>query len=235
MKLENILYSIIGLLVGLIVGFMGANSLNRSAQTQTTGTLPAVANTSSNNALPPNHPPIGTTGNDQESGAAAIAEVSSAIEKAKSNPNDYKAQMTAADLYYQIQRFDEAAKFYEAAAKLKPSEPEPFIKAGNAFFDSERYEDAERWYTQALTIDPKNIDVRTDQGLAFFLREPRDIERAIREYKTSLGMKPDHEITLQNLALAYSEKGDTENFQATLEKLTKINPNNPVVTRSKSN
>ena len=142
--------------------------------------------------------------------------------------------MTAADLYYQIQRFDEAAKFYEAAAKLKPSDAEPMIKAGNAYFDSEKYEQAEKWYTQALQKDPKNINVRTDLGLTFFLRSPRNIDRAIKEYKISLSMNPEHEITLQNLALAFSENGDKASLEATLEQLKKVNPDNPVIKKSES-
>jgi len=184
---------------------------------------------------------------DQAS-AGPRPEVTAAIEKAKARPQDYEAQMTAADLYYQIQRFDDAAKFYEAAAKLKPDSTEPLIKAGNSYFDKAEtaaengsrqdstpdFIQAEKWYTQALAKDPKNVSVRTDLGLSFFLREPRDVERAIKEYKTSLGIKPDHEVTLQNLALAYGEKGDTENQRATLEKLKAVNPNNPVFTKTEN-
>ena len=106
------------------------------------------------------------------------------------------------------------------------------IKVGNAYFDSEKYEQAEKWYTQALQKDPKNINVRTDLGLTFFLRTPRDIERAIKEYKTSLNIDPNHEITLQNLALAYSENGDKANLPSTIERLKKVNSNNPVIVKS---
>ena len=249
MTKDNVMFTIVGLLVGLIVGFMGANSLNRSAISQTAVTAgPSNANSSgANPALPPDHPPIGTTGGDQAS-AGPRPEVAAAIEKAKARPQDYEAQMTAADLYYQIQRFDEAAKFYEAAAKLKPDSIEPLIKASNSYFDKAEtaaengsrqgstpdFTQAEKWYTQALAKDPKNISVRTDLGLSFFLREPRDVERAIKEYKTSLGIKPDHEVTLQNLALAYGEKGDTENQRATLEKLKAVNPNNPIFTKAEN-
>ena len=140
--------------------------------------------------------------------------------------------MTAGDLYYQIQRFDEAAKFYETANKLKPADSEPLIKAGNSYFDAEKYEVAEKWYLLALEKEPRNINVRTDLGLTFFLRSPRDIDRSIKEYKASLAIDPEHEITLQNLALAYDEGGDKEGFRTTVEKLKKINPSNPVVTKS---
>ena len=161
-----------------------------------------------------------------------MPQVTAAIEKAKAAPQDFEAQMTAADLYYQIQRFDDAAKFYEAANKLKPGDTEPMIKLGNALFDAEKYAEAEKWYTLALQKEPKNIDVRTDLGLTFFLREPRDVPRAIAEYQRSLELDAKHEVTLQNLALAYTENGDTENFNKTLERLKAVNPKNPVVLKS---
>ncbi|MFL6374004.1 MAG: tetratricopeptide repeat protein, partial [Pyrinomonadaceae bacterium] len=153
-----------------------------------------------------------------------------AIDKAKQNPQDYEAQMTAADLYYQIKRFDDASKYYEAAAELKPGEKEAMVKAGNAYFDGEKYPEAEKWYVQALAKDPKDVDVRTDLGLTFFLREPRDIDKAIENYKASLAISPKHEITLQNLVIAYKEKGDTAAYQKTLDELRSVNPNNPAIT-----
>jgi tetratricopeptide (TPR) repeat protein len=238
MNKGNLMSATLGLLVGLAVGFMGANSINKSAyEKQPTAPASSANAPNTNPALPKDHPPIGTGSGEQapSSQSGPRPEVAAAIEKAKAQPQNYEAQMTAADLYYQIQRFDEAAKFYEIAAKLKPSDAEPMIKAGNAFFDSEQYEQAEKWYTQALQKEPKNINVRTDLGLTFFLRSPRDVERAIKEYKTSLSIDPDHEITLQNLALAYTENADEENFQLTLEKLKKVNPKNPVVTKPKEN
>ena len=197
--------AILGLIVGLVVGFVFANSVNRTSvepAVTASGSQPAA-----NPALPADHPPLGASqgapGTD-----AGVPQVTEAIDKAKQQPNNYEAQMTAADLYYQIQRFEEAAKHYEAATKLKPAETEPMIKAGNAHFDAENYEEAEKWYVRALAKEPKNINVRTDLGLTFFLRTPRDLDRAIKEYKASLAITPDHEITLQNLALAYKESGD---------------------------
>ena len=245
MKLDNILFGIIGLLVGLIIGFMGANSINRSAISQSSATIAPQSNSASNPALPPDHPPIGATANSDSEGPRP--EVTAAIEQAKARPQDFEAQMTAADLYYQIQRFEEAAEFYEAAAKLKPNDTEPSIKAGNSYFDAggtaqqngdnaaanKHFSEAEKWYTAALAKDPKNVNVRTDLGLTFFLREPSDVDRAIKEYKTSLGIDPEHEVTLQNLALAYGEKGDTANQQATLEKLRTVNPDNAILKRPK--
>lgn len=233
MKSENILFGVVGLLAGLIIGFGFANSINKTAVTQVApANTVGTASMPANGALPPNHPPIGTSGGDA-SGSASMgapqAQITEAIEKAKADPKNFEAQMTAADLYYQIQRFDDAAKFYEAAVKLKPADVEPLIKLGNALFDAEKYADAEKWYLLALEKEPRNINVRTDLGLTFYLREPADLDRAIKEFNTSLGLEPDHEVTLQNLALAYRDKGDTANLQKTVARLKSINPSNPAL------
>lgn len=219
MTKENLLFGIIGVLFGLIIGFVVANSLNRD-------TSPAAATVSdqpSNSNLPPNHPPFGQSQN------AVQPQIAEAIEKARENPADFEAQMTAGDLYYQVQRFEDAAEFFEIANKLRPNETEPIVKLGNSYFDVEKFSQAEKWYELALKNKPNDLGVRTDYGLTFFLREPPDVDRAIKEFQISLGMQPNHEFTLQNLAVAFKEKGDTENFRKTLDALRKVNPNNPLL------
>jgi tetratricopeptide (TPR) repeat protein len=230
MTKDNILFAVIGLLAGLIIGFLGANQINRKAAEQ--GPVTASNSAAPGQNLPPDHPPVGSTGNSsqaQPSGGGALPQVTEALERARQQPENFEAQMTAADLYYQIQRFDDARKFYEAANKLKPAETEPLVKLGNVNFDLKKFEEAERWYNAALKKDPKQVSVRTDYGLTFFLREPPDVDRAISEYQTSLGIDPNHEITLQNLVVAYREKGDVENARKTIERLAKVNPDNPAV------
>ena len=248
MKKDNVMFGVIGLLLGLIIGFIATNSMNRSAMSAAP-TAPVAAGGAGDLAaaggngqsLPPNHPPIGSnSGAGGSAGNAPTVDcnalppgLDAGKTKAQQNPQDYEAQMKGADLLYQGQCFDDSAKFYEAAAKLKPTEKEPMVKAGNAYFDGEKYQEAEKWYTQAIAKDPKDVDVRTDLGLTFFLREPRNIDKAIENYKASLSISPKHEITLQNLAIAYKEKGDTADYQKTLDELRTVNPNNPALTQLK--
>ncbi len=229
MNKDNVIYGVVGLIVGLVVGFVFANSVNRTPDKAPTATAATTA-TGSNPALPPDHPPLGTSANMAQ--GAPMPDITEAIDKATAEPKNYEAQMTAGDLYYQIGRFEDSVKFYEAANKLKPGEAEPMIKLGNALFDAEKYEEAEKPYSLALQKEPKNVNVRTDLGLTFFLREPRDIDRAVKEYQASLAIDPNHEVTLQNLAIAYSETNDVPNLAATVDRLKKINPNNPVVLKA---
>jgi len=229
MTKESVLVGVIGLLLGLMIGFMGANWLNRTGTALAPPAATASNSTAPGGVLPPDHPPTGSAGTSAQPQGGALPQVTAAIEKAKKEPNNFEAQMAAGDLYYQIKSLDGAQKFYEAANKLKPAETETLVKLGNVNFDQDKFEEAAKWYEAALKNNPGQVSVRTDYGLTFFLRKPIDIDRAIKEYQTSLGIDPNHEITLQNLIVAYREKGDTENARATLERLAKVNPDNPAV------
>ena len=224
------MFGLLGLVAGLVVGFMFANSINKSTLEKPSELTSSNAAPVGNPELPPNHPPLTQTGDPSQN--APLPEVTAAIEKARAEPQNFDAQMSAGDLYYQIGRFDGAAKFYEIASKLKPANIETMIKAGNATFDAEQYEQAEKWYQAVLKKDPKNVNVRINLGLTFALRSPPDIETAVKEYRKSLSIEPNNEIALQNLALAYDEKGDKENFLLTIEKLKKINPDNPAIPKT---
>lgn len=230
MATERIFFGIGGLIIGVVIGFMFANSINRTASETQTAASSTIADAPANMNLPADHPPVGASSGQTRGGA--IPQVTEAIERAKQQPDSFEAQMTAGDLYYQIQRFADAAKFYEKANQIKPGEVEPMIKLGNAYFDAEQYESAEKWYVEALKKTPNDTSVRTDLGLTYYLRSPRNIEKAVKEFNAALAIEPRKEITLQNLVLAYREGGDTENLERTSEKLRQVNPNNPVLERS---
>jgi tetratricopeptide (TPR) repeat protein len=236
MNKENVLFGVIGLLLGCIVGFLFANNLNQSeAQIASVPQAPisAMSNPAPQNQnLPPDHPQVGGA-NGKQVDCAQLPEVDETVKNAESKPGDFKAQADVGDGYYQFQCFDEAAKFYERAVKIRPDSVETLVKAGNAQFDAENYEAAEKWYTAALAKNPDDVNVRTDLGLSFYLRNPPNVDRAIKEYKTSLEKSPNHELSLQNLVVALREKGDTGAAQEAIDKLTKINPNNPLLTNIK--
>lgn len=223
---------VLGLVVGLAIGFVFANSTSRGGATAVQpGNLAANTAPGSNPALPSDHPPLGNAAEDQILNEPQ-PQIAAAIERAKKAPRDFEAQMTAADLSYQTKKFDEAAVFYEAAIKIRPNDVEALTKAGNSYFDSNNFEQAEKWYSQVLLIEPKNVSVRSDLGLTYFLRTPRNIDMAIKEYKIALSINPKHEVSLQNLAFAYNEIGDKEKFMETYEKLKEVNANNPLITNT---
>ena len=213
---ENILFCIVGLLGGLIIGFTFANSIN---QRQMTGQIPATSTMNNTGNLPSGHPPTG--GSD-----GSMEDITVAIEKARAEPDNFEAQIRAAELYYQIQRFEGAIEFLQKAAKIKPDDYVTLVNLGNAFFDSNRFEEAEKAYSSALAKKPDDLDVRADLGLTYVMRPKPDLDRAIKEFNAILAKNPSHSMALQNLAIAYTKKGDAKLSNEAIAKLESADPTN---------
>jgi tetratricopeptide (TPR) repeat protein len=185
MTKENILFVMIGLLAGLIIGIIFANTQNQTA----------------------------------------------AIDQARNEPDNFDAQLKAAEFYYQIQRFDGAIEFLQRANALRPESREVIVHLGNANFDLGKYEEAEKYYTNALVKKADDINVRTDLGLTFIFRDKPNYDRAIQEFRRSLEIDPNHPQTLQNLTVAYTKKSDTANASQTLKRLEEIDPTNQALAK----
>jgi tetratricopeptide (TPR) repeat protein len=175
-----------------------------------------------NTAIPAGHPPIGDPG-------AMQPQVQAAIDKANAEPDNFEAQIKAAEMYYQIQRFDAAIEFLKRANQIKPEDYDTLVNLGNAYFDAARYEDAEKSYTAALLKKSDDINLRNDLGLTYIFRQPPDYDRAIREFLLSLEKDPNHPQALQNLTVAYTKKGDAEKAKATLARLEALDPANTAI------
>ena len=228
MNKDNILFGVVGLLAGLIIGFMFANTINKQAVVPV-----AAADMKLNSNIPPGHPeiPPGATAPGVSTPGAMNPEIQASIDKAKQAPNDFDVQVKAAEAYYQIDRFDDAITFLKKANQLKPDDREIIVHLGNASFDGNHFDEAEKWYMAALAKKPDDANVRTDLGLTFVFRDPPNYDRAIQEFNKSLEIDPNHIQTLQNLTVAYTKKGDAAKAAATLAKLEGIDPKNPAIAK----
>jgi len=157
MTRENLLFAIIGILLGFICGFMLASSMSQKIAT-TTATAP-----SNNQQLPADHPPLGSQGASNPPGMQA--EVSSGIQKARNEPKNFDAQLKAAELFYQIQRYDEAIEFLLKANQIKPTDYQTLVFLGMVNLDGGHYEAAEKWYKAAMKM--KDDDVMVLSGMAY--------------------------------------------------------------------
>ena len=64
-----------------------------------------------------------------------------------------------------------------------------------------------------------DVNVRTDFGITFVERENPDLDRAVKEFQTSLQTNPKHEPALYNLGVAYYKKGNTAETEKILAQL----------------
>src|SRR5215471_17870326 len=171
MNRENLLFGIIGVLFGFIVGFMLAGSMSQKAAV--VGTGPGSAQN-----LPADHPPIGDNSAQGSQGnpQAMFAQVQASIEKAKKEPKNFDAQVKAAELYYQIQRYDQSIEFLLKANELQPTDYQTVVNLGMVNLDAGHYDTAEKWYNAAMKM--KNDDVQVLSGLAAATLQKGDAKAA---------------------------------------------------------
>ncbi|HEU4433150.1 MAG TPA: tetratricopeptide repeat protein [Pyrinomonadaceae bacterium] len=170
MSRENILFGIIGILLGFIVGFMFASSMSQRMQ-------PASASLSQ--GLPSDHPPIGgqnAGGGGGGNPEQVRAQVTADLEKARNEPQNFDAQLKAAELFYQIGRYDQAIEFLLKANQLKPTDYKTVVLLGVVNLDAKHYEPAEKWYRAALKM--KQDDVMVLAGLAEATLQKKDAKSA---------------------------------------------------------
>ena len=156
MTRDNLLFAIIGILFGFIVGFLFASTMN---QRYGPGATPTAL---SSGQLPADHPPLGAGG--APASGNMQAEVTAQIEEARKQPKNFDAQVKAAELFYKIGRYDPAIEFLLKANQLKPDDYETLVVLGLVNLDAGHYEVAEKWYKAALM--KKSDDVQTLAGLA---------------------------------------------------------------------
>lgn len=195
MNRENLLFAVIGLLLGFIVGFMFASSMSqKTAQTQ-------MAGASQN--LPADHPPVGA----QNAGdpVAQRERVMAQIETARNEPNNFEAQMAAAQLYYQIQRYDQAIEFLLKANQLKPTDFDAVTALGVVNLDAGHYDQAERWYRAALKM-------RSDAEIAM---------AGLAEATLQQGNAPAAQEAIAQLEKSYPSNQDLTRFKEKLAGLKK--------------
>src|SRR5260370_35358677 len=121
MTKDNLMFAIIGLLLGFIIGFMMHSILSQREA------APRAA-TPQTQAMPPNHPPVGgDQGGDPQQ---VFAQVQQQLGKARNEPNNFEAQIEASRLEYQIQKYDSAIEFLLKANQIQPNNYETIATLG---------------------------------------------------------------------------------------------------------
>jgi Flp pilus assembly protein TadD len=199
MTRDNLLFAIIGILIGFIIGFMLANSILTREAAQRAAPLSAAQQAQN---LPADHPPV--NGGDQSgNGQQMLGQVQAAMKQAREQPDNFDAQVTAAKLEYQIQRFDQAIEYLLVANKLKPSDFNVLGMLGVANMDAGHFDAAEKWYRAALLKKPDDVPVL--DGLCAVLLSKEDTKGA--------------EAAINKLAKVDPTNQDLPQFKSKLEEL----------------
>ena len=213
MNRENTLFAVVGLLLGYAAAFTLVVYLNQGA--------------------PPASARAGQAGESNEQTTVAVkeqqrlqSEAEQASQKARQEPDNFDAQVAAANASVGAGDYEGAIDFLTRANKLRPDDYDTLLMLGRANFEAQRFDVAGRWYSDALRRKPDDLDARSELALTYFLRTPPDVDRAVAEFNAALARDPAHEMTLHNMTLVYIQAGKLPEAAATLARLEKASPQN---------
>jgi tetratricopeptide (TPR) repeat protein len=228
MSAKTVWIILVAVLAGAAVGFILANSINRSE----------LSNLRAENERLKSSTPATATGDAKND--LTDEEINATVARADNNPGDFDTQRNVGVAIYRYgsMKQDEkivkqAVKILERATKLRPDDYDVILSLGNAYFDvgyfnkdNEALENARTFYGKALASKPGNPDVMTDLGLTYFLQTPPDYENAVTEFKKSLDKNPTHEKTLQFIIQALARQNKSGEATEYLDRLRTVNPKN---------
>ena len=217
MTRENILFTLVGLLLGYVIAFHLVVYVKQSQP------LPQGADAASADVeMPAEQSSLPTSEVKDSQSLSSAAQL--AAKTAREDPKNFEAQFKAGEASLEAGDGEGAIDFFTRANRLRPSDYNTLVRLGNANFEAERLDVAERWYKEALEKKPDDVGVRSDLGLTYFKRKPPQADKAVAELRRALEYDPGNVLVLHNLTLMLMQTRDYDGAEATLAKLEKLDP-----------
>jgi tetratricopeptide (TPR) repeat protein len=153
MKAESLVYAAAGTLFGLIAGWILGSQ-------QATG-RPAA-------------PPVQTSSTAQAAAPAGAqpaapqldeAELQKYLKLAASDPDNVTPKVTLGNLYFDAERYQDAAQWYEAALKVDPTNANVSTDLGVSYYYLNQPDRALTQFERSLKIDPKHTKTLLNVGI----------------------------------------------------------------------
>ena len=214
MNKNKYVIALVGLAVGFLISFFLTQNYNKS------------------NAAPsPNTSQTGMPGAASGPGGqqAMMGQVQQIVEKAKNSPNDYQAQVEAANIFYQVGRIAETADYLKKAYAIDPIKFNELGAAGflgQYYFEQKNYSEAETWFNRAIKAEPNEADLYVALAETYVQREPPQPDQAIAQLQQALRVDPKNGHALGHLVEAYVLKKDARNAEDTFNRLKTTDPTN---------
>jgi tetratricopeptide (TPR) repeat protein len=207
---NKLLFGLIGLTFGFIISFFVTRYINENY-------IPPAA------ASQPGGQMSGASGASGTQGAPPVQAV---LEKARNNPGDFKAQVEAAQSYYQIGMFPEAIEYLKKAQQIDPKHLAVTATIANLYFDAKNYAEAEAWYRRAAEIKPDEAGIYVEIAATLIQRDQPNPDKAIQEIERALKIDPKDTHALEHLIEAHLLKKDARSAEEVLGRLKQAEPDN---------
>jgi tetratricopeptide (TPR) repeat protein len=170
MRAQSIVYAVVGTCFGFIVGWI----LGTQQATLSRAAAPPAA------VQQPNTPPAKTVDENQ------VAVLQQDMQR---DPNNVRARVALGNLYYDAERFDEAAKWYEEALKLAPRDPDVSTDLGLCYHFLNQPDRALQQFDYSLGINPKHAKTLLNQGVVRAF-DKQDLEGAVASWQKVIDLVP---------------------------------------------
>lgn len=134
MQKDSLLFGLVGIVLGVAVGYFATQSINK------------------NGAVAPNE--VGAAAQMPAGGPPPV--VLEMLKKANDEPENFDAQMQVAALYQQIGRPEKMVEFLKRAVKLKPTDADALQNLTRALIETGNKEEAQSTLKQLEKASPKN-------------------------------------------------------------------------------
>jgi cytochrome c-type biogenesis protein CcmH/NrfG len=174
MRAESIVFAIAGAFFGLIVGWMlGAQQAGPPG--------PPAAVAAQAQPAPAQQPAVKDVDENRVRSLRAAA---------VQNPKDARPRIELGNLYFDAERFDEAARWYTEALALDPRNVDVSTDLGIAYYYSNQPERALEQFDYSLGVDPRHLKTLLNLGVVKAYGK-QDLEGAVAAWQKVVDLAPD--------------------------------------------
>jgi cytochrome c-type biogenesis protein CcmH/NrfG len=173
MRKDSLFFGVAGVFFGLLVGWIVGSHHDR---------VPA-----------PSAPDAGETRPSQSGQKAPPLDQNRATElttAAERNPSDAAIRVQLANLYFDSERYPEAARWYEDALRLDPRNVDASTDLGIVYYYSNQPDRALAQFEKSLAVDPRHSKTLLNMGIVRAVGK-QDLDGATKAWRRVIEIAPD--------------------------------------------
>jgi cytochrome c-type biogenesis protein CcmH/NrfG len=177
MRKDSVIFGIAGVFLGLLCGWILGS---QAAQGTSAPAAAAVAQPAGQAAAASGQPPPPPLDEARASALKVTAE---------RDPSDSATRVELGNMYFDSERYAEAAGWYEAALKIDPSNVNASTDLGITYYYSNQPDRALAQFDRSLAVDPKHSKTLLNMGIVrAFAKE--DVRGATAAWQRALDVAP---------------------------------------------
>ena len=177
MSKDSIVFGISGVFFGILVGWIIGSQ-------QGAGARPAAAPEAAQAQAATSTPGQSTMKPLDEARAAELSQA------ATTNPRDVQARLDLGNLYFDSERFADAAKWYEQALAIEPRNVSASTDLGIAYYYMNQPDRALEQFDRSLAIDPRHTKTLLNVGIVRAFAKD-DLDGAAKAWQLVVAYAPD--------------------------------------------